>query len=84
MGVALKKQLHRVWDAQSMVPYLADETGRNYLSYDDPESIAAKGYYVANNSLLGAMFWEYRGDTDNHDLLKALTKALYGKESVLQ
>ena len=84
MGVALKKKLHRVWDAQSMVPYLADDTGRNYLSYDDPESIAAKGYYVANNKLLGAMFWEYRGDTDNHDLLKALTKALYGKESVLK
>ena len=84
MGVALNRKLHRVWDLNSMVPYLADESGRNYLSYDDPESIEAKGLYVKNNGHLGAMFWEYRGDTDNHDLLKALVKGVYGKETVLQ
>ena len=84
MGVPLKRKLHRVWDLNSMVPYLADESGRNYLSYDDPESIEAKGLYVKNNGHLGAMFWEYRGDTDNHDLLKALVKGVYGKETVLQ
>jgi hypothetical protein len=30
------------------------------------------------------MFWEYRGDTANHDLLKALVKGVYGKETILQ
>jgi hypothetical protein len=30
------------------------------------------------------MFWEYRYDSDDHALLKALVKAIYGKESVLQ
>lgn len=83
MGVALKRKLHRVWDSKSMVPYMADDAGRNYLSYDDPESVEAKGLYVKNNGMLGAMFWEYRGDTDNHDLLKALVKGVYGKETVL-
>ena len=66
-----------------MVPYLADENGRNVLSYDDPDSVEAKGLYVKNGGLLGAMFWEYRGDTSGHDLLKSLVKALYGKDTVL-
>ena len=42
-----------------------------------------KGLYVKNGGLLGAMFWEYRGDTSGHDLLKSLVKALYGKDTVL-
>ena len=84
MGVTLSKKLHRVWDTKSMVPYLADDTGRNYLSYDDPESIQAKGLYVKNNGHLGAMFWEYRSDSSDHALLKALVKAIYGKETVIQ
>ena len=84
MGVTLNRNLQRVWDAKSMVPFLADDTGRNYLSYDDPESVAAKGAYVKANGHLGAMFWEYRSDTDDHALLKSLVTAIYGKESVLQ
>ena len=66
-----------------MVPFLADDTGRNFLSYDDPESVEAKGAYVRMNGHLGAMFWEYRGDTDDHALLKALVKGVYEKETVL-
>ena len=84
MGVVLNRKLHRVWDTRSMVPFLADDTGRNFLSYDDPESVAAKGAYVVTNGHLGAMFWEYRSDTDDHALLKSLVKAIYGKETVLQ
>ena len=84
MGVVLNRKLHRVWDTRSMVPFLADDTGRNFLSYDDPESVAAKGAYVVANGHLGAMFWEYRSDTDDHALLKSLVKSIYGKESVLQ
>ena len=84
MGVTLNRKLHRVWDTKSMVPFLADDTGRNFLSYDDPESVAAKGAYVTANGHLGAMFWEYRSDTDDHALLKSLVNAIYGKETVLQ
>ena len=83
-GVTLSKKLHRVWDAKSTVPYMADDTGRNYLSYDDPESIEAKGLYVKNNGHLGAMFWEYRSDTSDHALLKALVKGVYGTDTVLK
>ena len=74
----------RRWDATAMVPYLVDEAGKNLLSYDDPESVAAKGAYAVGQGLLGAMFWEYRHDDDNQSLLKSLVNAMYGKESVLE
>ena len=74
----------RRWDAIAMVPYLVDQSGKNLLSYDDPESVACKGSYAVSQGLLGAMFWEYRHDDDNQSLLKSLVGAMYGKESVLQ
>ncbi|MBQ3984940.1 MAG: hypothetical protein II636_06395 [Bacteroidales bacterium] len=82
-GKQLARPVMRMWEPTSMVPYLQDLAGKNVLSYDDPESVAAKGAFVKANNHLGAMFWEYRCDTDDHALLKALTKALYDKESVL-
>ena len=83
-GAQLERNVHRMWEFTSMVPYLADDSGKNVLSYDDPESVAAKGNYVKAGGMLGAMFWEYRCDTDDHALLKALVGAVYGKESVLE
>ena len=82
-GKPLARAVKRQWEPTSMVPFLVDETGKNVLSYDDPESVEAKGTYVKANGHLGAMFWEYRCDTDDHALLKALVKAIYGKESVI-
>ena len=83
-GNPLARKVFRRWEPTSMVPYLVDETETNVLSYDDPESVEAKGTYVKTNGHLGAMFWEYRGDTDNNVLLKALVKSLYGTETVLK
>ena len=67
----------RKWDDVAKVPYLTDASGRNYLSYDDPESVAEKGKFVLANGLFGAMFWEYRHDDSNHSLLKSLYGAIY-------
>lgn len=83
-GAALARNVHRMWEFTSMVPYLADDSGKNVLSYDDPESVAAKGAYVKAGGMLGAMFWEYRCDSADHALLKALVEALYGKGTVLE
>ena len=83
-GKDLARPVTRVWEPSSMVPYLIDAAGKNVLSYDDPESVSAKGSYVRANGMLGAMFWEYRCDTDDHALLKALVKSIYNKESVLE
>ena len=74
----------RYWDPVAKVPYLGDAAGKNYLSYDDAESVAEKGKYVAQKGILGAMFWEYRHDDKNHTLLKSLVTAMYGQESVKQ
>ena len=82
-GKPLARAVRRQWDPVAMVPFLVDETGKNVLSYDDPESVEAKGTYVKANGHLGAMFWEYRGDIGDHALLKALVKGVYGKETVL-
>ncbi len=82
-GKPLARAVHRRWEPSSMVPYLVDDAGKNVLSYDDPESVAAKGAYVKTNGHLGAMFWEYRYDTDDNALLKSLVKAIYEKDTVL-
>ena len=82
-GKSLARAVHRQWEPTSMVPFLVDDAGKVVLSYDDPESVEAKGTYVKANGHLGAMFWEYRGDTDDRALLKALTRSVYGKETVL-
>ena len=82
-GKALARPVTRRWEATSKVPYLVDESGKNVLSYDDPESMTEKGKYVVQKKILGAMFWEFRYDTTDKDLQKALVKAIYGKDSVL-
>ena len=83
-GKALARPVTRVWEPTSKVPFLVDASGKNVLSYDDPESVACKGEYVVENGHLGAMFWEYRCDTDDHALLKALCEAIYGKDTILK
>ena len=82
-GKALARPVTRRWEATSKVPYLVDNSGKNVLSYDDPESLTEKGKYVKEKKILGAMFWEYRYDTTDKALLTALVNAVYGKDSVL-
>ena len=72
---------NRRWDDVAKVPYLVDGAGTILLGYDDAESVEWKGKFVVEKNLGGAMFWEYRHDDSNHTLLKALCKAIYGKES---
>ncbi len=82
-GKALARPVTRQWDATAMVPFLVDAAGKNVLSYDDPESVAAKGTYVKAYGLLGAMCKEYRYDSDDHDLLNTLVLAIYGKQGIV-
>ena len=80
----LARPVYRRWENTAKVPYLVDDSGKNVLSYDDPESMAEKGAYIKAKGLLGGMFWEFRYDTSDFQLQKALAKAIYGKESVLK
>jgi chitinase len=45
------------------------------VSYEDPESLAAKCRYVLTQKLGGVMFWDYSGDPSG-TLLKTLNESL--------
>ena len=55
----------REWDAQAQAPYLWNATTRTFISYDDPQSLAAKAAYVKANHLGGIMYWEQSEDPQN-------------------
>jgi chitinase len=52
----------RYWDESASVPYLYNPETATFISYEDPESLAAKCKYVLNHQLGGVMFWDYSGD----------------------
>lgn len=71
----------RYWDSSSSVPYLYSSEKQQFVSYEDPESIAVKAGYVRKNGLGGIMFWDYSGDPSGtllhavHDSLAAAPAA---------
>ena len=67
----------RYWDAAASVPYLYSEQKRQFVSYEDPESLALKCAYVRRKGLAGVMFWEYTGDPTGA-LLNTINTAFYG------
>ena len=52
----------RYWDAAASAPYLYNAEKHIFVSYEDPESIAAKCRYVLQHKLGGVMFWDSAGD----------------------
>ena len=43
-------------------PFLYNKDVKIFISYEDPESLAAKCKYVLDHKLAGIMFWEYASD----------------------
>jgi chitinase len=70
----------RYWDAAASVPYLYSEEKKQFVSYEDPESLALKCAYVRRKGLAGVMFWEYMGDPTGA-LLNTINTAFYGSGS---
>jgi GH18 family chitinase len=59
--------------------YAYSPSGRQWLSYDDPELVAAKARYVVARHLAGMMMWEIGQDlplTDPKSLLRSANSAL--------
>jgi chitinase len=52
----------RYWDDKASVPYLYNPQQQIFVSYEDPESLAAKCRFVESTQLGGVMFWEYSND----------------------
>ncbi|NJO13058.1 MAG: hypothetical protein HC872_05860 [Gammaproteobacteria bacterium] len=65
----------REWDSQAQAPFLWNATTRAFITYDDPQSMAAKADYVVAQRLGGIMFWELSQDHDDA-LLDAIVKGL--------
>lgn len=78
-GVISSKMLHdgfeRFWDPVALAPYLYNSQTQIFVTYDDPESVAAKCSYVLKQRLGGVMFWDYSGDYA-HELLNTINAHL--------
>jgi len=65
----------RYWDAEAQAPWLWNAEARRFISYDDPQSIAAKAAYVKAMHLGGIMYWEQSLDPSG-ELLEAMRQGL--------
>ena len=73
----LNQGFTRYWDAAASVPYLYSEQKREFVSYEDTESLALKCAYIRRKGLAGIMFWDYTGDPSGA-LLNSINTAFYG------
>jgi chitinase len=78
VATMLNQGFTRYWDASASVPYLYSAEKKQFISYEDPESLAAKCVYVQRMHLGGVMFWEYGADASGA-LLDTIDRSFYGK-----
>ena len=64
----------RYWDDVAKVPWLYNAETKEWITYEDPQSMRIKGEYIAEQKLGGAMFWELSNDEGT--LLDALRTGL--------
>ena len=64
--------MERHFSPEAGVPWLYDPATGVMISYDDPESLAAKVDMVKSQGLGGVMFWELSGDDAENSLLQTL------------
>ena len=76
VAAGLDKSDQRHWHEQSKVPWLYDARPGVFVTYDDPDSLAAKASYVREQGLGGAMIWELSQDDARGSLLEALNEGL--------
>lgn len=63
---------HLYRDPLSHAPWIYD--GDNFLTFEDAVSLQAKIAFARDNNLGGIMVWELSGDTNDAQLLRALSK----------
>ncbi|HTV13060.1 MAG TPA: glycoside hydrolase family 18 protein [Acidobacteriaceae bacterium] len=84
IGNLLSQGFTRYWDAPASVPYLYSDEKKEFVSYEDPESLALKCAYVLKHKLGGMMFWEYSADPSGA-LLDTIDKGLWsGSQSTTE
>ncbi|HPX84826.1 MAG TPA: glycosyl hydrolase family 18 protein [Bacilli bacterium] len=65
------------YDSGAQVPYLVKNDGTEFISYDNPTSVAVKCQYVIDNQIGGIMYWE--NGCDNTGALLASMKSALNK-----
>ena len=60
------------WDTIANAPFLYNVALKEFVTFDDKLSVAAKTKYALNNKLGGIMFWRLNGDTYSDGLLDAI------------
>lgn len=58
----------RYWDDESKVAYLYNHSTKEFLNYDDGESIKAKVNYINEQGFGGAIIWDISGDDSEYTL----------------
>ena len=76
LATMLNQGFTRYWDSASSVPYLYSNAKCEFVSYEDPQSLALKCSWVRRQGLGGIMFWEYNGDPSG-TLLTTIHNAFY-------
>lgn len=62
------------WDEKASAPFLYNESKKQFFTYDDKASIAAKTKYVIDNKLGGIMYWQLGSDTFTDGLMNEIDK----------
>ncbi|KAJ2247831.1 hypothetical protein GGH97_001972, partial [Coemansia sp. RSA 475] len=72
-----KPNWNRYWDTKSMTPYLVNNSTRDFISYDDPQSIQAKVHFAKALGMAGGMVWSIHMDYKNEliDVIRAWNSA---------
>jgi chitinase len=70
-----KRGYVRYWDDAAQAPWLWNATTHHFITYDDPQSIAAKTAYVKAEHLGGIMYWEQTLDSGD-ELLNDMWRGL--------
>lgn len=65
----------RHWDAAADAAFSWNAATHTFVTYDDPQSMAAKAAFVKANHLGGIMFWQL-GDDPSGELLHAIWQGL--------
>jgi chitinase len=60
------------WDSIAQAPFLYNSTLKEFVTFDDKRSVAAKTKFALDKQLGGIMFWRLNGDTYNNGLLDAI------------
>jgi chitinase len=82
VSTMLNQGYARFWDEKASVPYLYNAEKQVFVSYEDPQSIAAKCEYAVAHHLGGVMFWDYSSDPSGtllHAIDNSVQKHLPGE-----